>query len=187
MDKLWYYTQGASQEKKGPVPESEIRSLVANGRIQPTDLLWSEGMANWAPLKDLPQLRSSDLQTEMAVSRLSASAGGQTPIPAGLTGWMTFIAVMTIISGALYCLGCIWIIVGIPTIIAGVALLAAKHALAAVGQVDSSLGLFFAKLKTYVMLSGIVYIIGFVAGIVMFILYFGVIMSAIAGQGGVTP
>jgi hypothetical protein len=56
MDKLWYYTQGASQEKKGPVPEAEIRSLIAGGQIHVTDLLWSDGMANWAPLSALPRL-----------------------------------------------------------------------------------------------------------------------------------
>ena len=57
MDKLWYYTQGTSQEKKGPVPEAEIISLVAGGQIHATDLLWSDGMANWAPLSALPRPR----------------------------------------------------------------------------------------------------------------------------------
>jgi len=188
MDKLWYYTQGAAQEKKGPVPEDEIRLLVASGQIQPSDLLWSEGMANWLPLSALPQLKGPSSQIASAfTSPAAAAASGQAGIPEGLTGWMTFVAVMTIISGAFYCLGCIWMIVGIPTIIAGVALLAAKNAIANLGGVDSSLTLFFAKMKSFFQLTGIVYIIGFIAGIVFFILYFGVIAAAIAGKAGIQP
>lgn len=187
MDKLWYYTQGPAQEKKGPVPESEIRSLVAGGQIASSDLLWCEGMANWAHLRDMPELLPGSAPAAAAQGGSPVMARGQTPIPQGLTGWMTFVAVMTIISGAFYCLGCIWIIVGIPTIIAGVALLAAKNAIANLGGVDSSLALFFAKLKSFFQLTGIVYIIGFIAGIVFFILYFGVIAAAIAGQSGMKP
>ena len=111
----------------------------------------------------------------------------QMPVPKGLTGWMTFVAVMTIISGAFYCLGCIWIIVGIPTIIAGSALLAAKNAIANIGVVDSSLNVFFGKLKSFMHLTGIVYIIGFIAGIVFLVLYFSVIVAAIAGKVGMHP
>ena len=188
MDKLWYYTQGAAQEKKGPVPEDEIRLLVATGQILTTDLLWSDGMANWAPLSALPQLLSPSSPAAAVFAASSpAAALGQTPIPQGLTGWMTFVAVMTIISGVLYCLGCIWIIIGIPTIIAGTALLAAKNAIVTMGTVDASLTVFFSKLKSFFQLTGIVYIIGFIAGIVFFVLYFGVIAAAIAGKAGVQP
>jgi hypothetical protein len=188
MDKLWYYTQGAAQEKKGPVPEDEIRLLIASGQIRATDLLWSDGMANWSALSALPQLQSpsSAIAATAAASPLAA-ASGQAEIPQGLTAWMTFVAVMTIISGAFYCLGCIWVIIGIPTIIAGTALLGAKNAIANMTTVDSSLAVFFAKMKSFFKLTGIVYIIGFIAGIVFFILYFGVIAAAIAGKAGVQP
>ena len=188
MDKLWYYTQGAAQEKKGPVPEDEIRLLVASGQIQSSDLLWSEGMANWLPLSALPQLKGPSSQIASAFTApAAAAAAGQAGIPEGLTGWMTFVAVMTIISGAFYCLGCIWMIIGIPTIIAGTALLGAKNAIANMGSVDASLSVFFAKLNSFLKITGIVYIIGFIAGIVIFSLYGGVIAAAIAGKAGMQP
>ena len=187
MDKLWYYTQGASQEKKGPIPEAEIKSLAADGQILATDLLWTDGMTNWAPLSALPQLQSSSPSVATALTASPIATLNQMPIPEGLTGWMTFIAVMTIISGVFYCLGCIWMIVGIPTIIAGSALLAAKNAIANVGAVDASLNVFFSKLKSFMQLTGIVYIIGFIVGIVLFVLYFGVIVAAIAGKVGMHP
>ncbi len=46
----WYYDQGG--QRQGPVPESELDRLLASRAITPTTLVWCEGMANWAPLKD---------------------------------------------------------------------------------------------------------------------------------------
>jgi TM2 domain-containing membrane protein YozV len=36
-------------QRYGPVAESELRALVAQGRVAVTDLVWREGMAAWAP------------------------------------------------------------------------------------------------------------------------------------------
>ena len=187
MDKLWYYTQGATQEKRGPVPESEINLLVAGGQIRPTDLLWTEGMETWAPLSSLPQLQSGTSPLSTATDALPQTALPQAPLPEGLTGWMTFMGVMTIIGGVFQCLNCIGIVMGVPMIIAGTALLAAKSSIADRVQVDSSLSLFFNKLYTFVKLSGIVYIIGIIFFIVIFIMYFGVIMSMLSGHPGFRP
>jgi hypothetical protein len=42
---LWYYTrQGKAME---PVSEGELKKLAASGGLQPTDLVWKEGMAKW--------------------------------------------------------------------------------------------------------------------------------------------
>jgi hypothetical protein len=188
MDKLWYYTQGAAQEKKGPVPEADIKSLVAAGQIHATDLLWSDGMANWAPLSALPQLQAEHTTTLPSPAAAAAEVFfHQSPLPEGLTGWMTFMGVMTIIAGVFQCLNCVGIILGIPTILAGTALLAAKNSIATVTNVDSSLNVFFNKLMTFMKLSGIVYIAAFILVIVLCILYFGVIAAAIAGKGGLHP
>jgi hypothetical protein len=43
---MWYYSNGGQQE--GPVSTSRLRELAASGQLQPSDLVWSEGMANWA-------------------------------------------------------------------------------------------------------------------------------------------
>jgi len=31
----------------GPVPLHELRELVDSGKVQPADLVWREGMADW--------------------------------------------------------------------------------------------------------------------------------------------
>ncbi len=36
-------------QKYGPVSDDVLREWVASGRLKPTDNVWTEGMADWAP------------------------------------------------------------------------------------------------------------------------------------------
>ncbi len=45
---MWYYT--LNNQQVGPVEEAEIQKLVASGVITPATMLWTSGMANWAPI-----------------------------------------------------------------------------------------------------------------------------------------
>ena len=45
MAEQWYYAQQG--QRKGPVSEEQIRQLMSSGQIQPTDLVWKQGMAQW--------------------------------------------------------------------------------------------------------------------------------------------
>ena len=47
----WYYEQNG--QRQGPVPESELTTLLANGTITPQTLVWKEGMENWAALQQV--------------------------------------------------------------------------------------------------------------------------------------
>lgn len=43
-------------QQYGPYAVADVRRMIAEGRIAPTDLAWTEGMANWEPLSQvLPQ------------------------------------------------------------------------------------------------------------------------------------
>src|SRR5262245_39945049 len=47
MPEEWYYTiQG---QQMGPVSTTELQQLAAQRRLQPSDLVWKEGMAKWVP------------------------------------------------------------------------------------------------------------------------------------------
>jgi hypothetical protein len=59
----WFYAQRGS--RNGPVPESQLISLIASGQLLPTDLVWCEKFEQWTPL--------------MHVTRLAAALPGQTP------------------------------------------------------------------------------------------------------------
>src|SRR4051812_42870290 len=41
----WYYT--TNKQQMGPVSWEELRQLAGNGLLKPTDLVWTEGMAEW--------------------------------------------------------------------------------------------------------------------------------------------
>src|SRR5690349_20840663 len=43
----WWYAHGG--EQLGPVSPADLRQLAASGSLAPTDLVWREGMAQWAP------------------------------------------------------------------------------------------------------------------------------------------
>lgn len=45
---MWYYT--LNNQQVGPVDEEEIRKQVAAGVITHATLVWTSGMANWAPI-----------------------------------------------------------------------------------------------------------------------------------------
>jgi hypothetical protein len=55
-ERLWYYVQGEAQQ--GPVPESQVRSLLAAGKLAADALVWSEGMAEWTHANKTEALRS---------------------------------------------------------------------------------------------------------------------------------
>lgn len=175
MDKSWFYAKGSPPEKLGPHSENQMRALIISGQVQPHDLVWSEGMDNWAPLAHVPEFQQS-----LASSPTRTTA----QLPPGLLGWMTFVGTMTIIGGILSCLACVYIVTGIPMIIGGFALLAAKDALAHAPGVDPALAHFFAKLRTVVQMTGIVYIVGIVSTALAVALYFVFIAAGVASALG---
>ena len=51
---LWYYASGGKQME--PVTAAELRQLAGSGFLQPTDLIWKEGMANWVKASAMKNL-----------------------------------------------------------------------------------------------------------------------------------
>jgi uncharacterized membrane protein YjgN (DUF898 family) len=41
----WYYLSGGKQ--LGPVSAAQLKELAAGGRLQPTDMIWKEGLPQW--------------------------------------------------------------------------------------------------------------------------------------------
>src|SRR4051794_26489609 len=44
----WFYESNG--EQKGPVTDTELDQLIAQGTVLPTTLVWREGLASWTPL-----------------------------------------------------------------------------------------------------------------------------------------
>ena len=180
MDKMWYYALGGT-EKNGPVTEVELRNLLADGKIKPTDLIWSDGMSNWVPASSLAEAQTPPIIAPPDSVQPIASGA---ELPNGLLAWMNFVGIMNIIGGALTCLSCIGIVTGIFMILSGIALVGAKGLLANTSHINSELLPFFQKLKTFMLMTGILYILSIVFTLIMFVIYFGIFAAAIAGLAG---
>jgi hypothetical protein len=47
MADQWYYAHQGQQS--GPVSTEQIKQLAASGQLQPSDMVWKQGMAAWSP------------------------------------------------------------------------------------------------------------------------------------------
>src|SRR5207249_2694422 len=51
---LWYYTR--DRKPFGPVSFEQIKELARAGQLLPDELIWQEGMAQWAPARTVEGL-----------------------------------------------------------------------------------------------------------------------------------
>jgi len=49
----WYYVKGGRQSDA--MSEDALRRLVASGEVGADDLIWCDGMANWLPVRAVPE------------------------------------------------------------------------------------------------------------------------------------
>ena len=204
MEATWYYVTNGT-EKAGPVPESELRSLVEQGAVSPDDLVWKDGMADWAPFAQalggaapaaspLAAAAATPIAAAMAspIAQPGAVGGGYQSgyePPPGLGGWLQFVGVMTIIFGALTCLAgvvmvitiigpLIYIPLGIALILSGTACTGARAALLNMTAIDAATDLFLCKIKRYMLIYGILYILNLVLVVIAIV---GVIIAIAVG------
>jgi GYF domain 2 len=50
----WFYSEG--DQRRGPVTEDDLKRLVTEGRLQPSDLVWQDGMADWVEARTVAVL-----------------------------------------------------------------------------------------------------------------------------------
>ena len=50
----WWHLQG--EEQVGPVGLEDARARVADGTIRPDTYVWSDGMPDWLPAREVPAL-----------------------------------------------------------------------------------------------------------------------------------
>ena len=50
----WYYLDGS--ERRGPVGLDDVRELVLEGSLRPTDWVWADGMPDWSHVDAVPAL-----------------------------------------------------------------------------------------------------------------------------------
>ena len=78
MSAAWYYAK--NKERFGPVSLAELRSLVAQGKLRPADLVWTDQLPAWTPagkVRELFPFRAVD-----SVPGIKAPAERMVPAPA---------------------------------------------------------------------------------------------------------
>jgi hypothetical protein len=54
MGQEWYIAQNG--QRVGPISEAELRQQATAGKVQPTDLIWKQGMEKWVPARSVKGL-----------------------------------------------------------------------------------------------------------------------------------
>ncbi|MBU0678534.1 MAG: DUF4339 domain-containing protein [Verrucomicrobia bacterium] len=177
MDRKWFYSKDGKQQE-GPLSGDELVQLVTSGTLNPRVLVWAQGMQDWIPAENVPELGL----TSTSVPQTVELDPNKRPVPDGMGGWMGFVGVMTIIAGVFQVCN---LFIGVPMIIAGIALLGAKTALESIHEVDPPVAQFMAKIKTCVAATGVFYILTLALVVLVLIVYaiMGVaVFSAISSQ-----
>ena len=181
MDRMWYYAPAGS-ERQGPVTEAQLKDLLAGGQLSLTDLVWSEGMASWVAAGTVPEISGAP-----AANAPAAAAAATAQVPAGLGSWLTFVGVINILSGALSCLSCFALPVGVLMIIGGMACLRARTTLDALEGIDPALLPALQKIKTYFVMSGWVFILNLVLVGLVLLMFAGIAVPILSKLGQAMP
>lgn len=77
----WFYAK--DNDQKGPINESELKTLLANNQLPPHTLVWKEGMANWTAANQVPNFtfRPPPLTAKSKSDAPPLPASGSTTIP----------------------------------------------------------------------------------------------------------
>lgn len=79
MSQEWYYSSDGKRE--GPVSAADLKKLADSGKLKEADLVWKEGMADWAPAKSVKGLFAGGSSAAATPKADDAAASGQRPRP----------------------------------------------------------------------------------------------------------
>lgn len=73
----WYYVEAG--ERRGPVDRDALAAQLETGALSRDTLVWRDGMGDWLPAKQVPDLLPLDTGPEVAMQAAPAGAGGYDP------------------------------------------------------------------------------------------------------------
>lgn len=82
MNDLWHYaTQG---QQRGPVSRAELDRLIAQGALQPDDLVWSPSLPDWQAVSTVPGVWTATARTSASQPQVRPPPLINPPAPAPL-------------------------------------------------------------------------------------------------------
>lgn len=61
----WYYAR--DNQEHGPVNTAQLKALLKKGEVEPSSLIWKEGMQNWQPAEEVPAIADAAKTSNTAV------------------------------------------------------------------------------------------------------------------------
>lgn len=111
MTNEWHFTLNG-QPADSPVSAAQLKQLAGAGQLQPTDMVWQEGMTGWAPASSIKGLFPQGKLAPVPVKKEAAKKTGEFAPAApparkegfgGLARMNPFLAlVLTILTGGLF-------------------------------------------------------------------------------------
>ncbi len=77
MSKGWFYTSGGVQQ--GPISIEDLKARHAVGQIPADALVWREGMGDWKPWNQVPELAGGQIYAAPASNPVAGSMGLKPP------------------------------------------------------------------------------------------------------------
>ena len=99
------YTLARGEERHGPYTVDQLREYSASGAIQPTDFVWTPGMATWSRVSDV--LQQNTRQSAPPPGEAADRATASTPKPPSLH-W-AIVLLLAIVTWGLFAL--VWMFV----------------------------------------------------------------------------
>ncbi len=113
----WHY--GLNGQQYGPVEGDEIRAMLASGMVNGQTIVWREGMDQWLPILQVPELASQVVQPAPA-NPGSAPMPGYGPIPMVPNNGMAIASMVCGIASLVLFFSCfLGIIAAVPAVICG--------------------------------------------------------------------
>lgn len=116
----WYYAKHGKQQ--GPVDLASLQGMVASGEVAATDLVWRNGLPEWAPAGEVPDLAATPTVAPGAAYGVPVQGGapvyqGGYVVPVAPTCGL---AIASLVCGILSLIFCYMnAVVGIPAVICG--------------------------------------------------------------------
>jgi hypothetical protein len=113
-ERSWFFASNGQQQ--GPVPEAQLRDLIARGSITPDTLVWSEGMAGWQKAGEIPGLTSGARPPAMPQAGpppMTAAGGSGSALSIDVGVWELFWRGLVATLGSLLVIPGLWLSVWI--------------------------------------------------------------------------
>ena len=72
---MWYYSQ--NNQQLGPIAEDQLKSMLRGSSLTGSTLVWKEGMSDWKPVTEVPELAISLTVSAPTLGPISSSYNQQ--------------------------------------------------------------------------------------------------------------